>query len=38
MIGYTSSSTSSEVVTDTWLSVQTVLPVRRPLLTESPFA
>ncbi len=38
MIGYTSSSTSSEVVTVPWLSVQTVFPMRRPLLTESPFA
>jgi hypothetical protein len=37
MIGYTSSSTPSEVVTDTWLSVQTVFPVWRPPLTESPF-
>ena len=27
MIGYPSSSTPREVVTDTWLSVQTVLPV-----------
>ncbi len=38
MIGYTSSSTSSKVVTVPWLSVQTVFPMRRPLLTESPFA
>jgi hypothetical protein len=37
MIGYTSSSTSSEVVTLPWLCVQTVFPMRRPPLTESPF-